>query len=1061
MEMKTEPPGNDVISFDAFAEWYSMHGYNIIAWIELLDSKKWPDVPPNIRDAILKFTRRQNAVTEYMTQKVTRPYRESFPAMKKAQTHASFAENDEKKRASVSTDRTWSIHSENERDSSEAFDNDRVETSSKLSLDVSSEPTEPNRDSQALDIDLQSVAFQFHSEVDGKVMLQIRLKDVAIVFTISERLQLRSMSCDELLDRLKLHARSNQMTKQGYLMAVRSLVSSGSLVKEEQELLSFHMLRIFFIFESESIVDAEESSDSKQENRSSSLASISSVHLAQLLAGLSVFCGTSKGSKLSLLFRLFSHKEGFVHRRHLFDMFRSVLSVLFAFSAYAAGSTENSDEWNTSSIAAQYTSELVSKVFIQIKCKHLDHISLEEFASWYAAGGYISCPWLELLDLTKWPAAQAFNATRQQAPPVYAFDMSEENNILHFTESDISSYLTMLDTTKLPNVPLSEIFDAVLAYSTPIPCKNEDPSYSYTIEEDVMKLSISRKRFYECVRSLIPSKPDSDKAQQLASKLLSRIFNSFDRKRVNQVSAMELACGLSILGKGSKSHKLEFAFEFVANMMHRGPNPAFETDGDDTRSNRAIQRIYGKGPRSLSQSTLFLFLRSFLLSLMSLSDVTYRLRMERMYIEADEFIEEVLGDFLHDGHGAEANLSPAFISRTRSRITFEQFGEWYNKGGYQLISWVELLDVAKWEKQTPPEPKKTFKKTNEEAAPAISNIKTRNMALSIKPERLSSLKKRTHRVHVRQSDIALEPFKKSSTDQTRDSGNVPAYRPISSLSDSPLLVFAIAENAAELQFFTEDLLRLGSFLSETQLHRVSASDLIGRLQHQLEDLPCSDASNTSIECVTRAVEICCPVNSEREQSNASLRALSEEAIDLVYMLCEAFVHENGSKHSDGSRNGGKNVNVKWIISGMLLLCGGTMLQKLTCSSRLLSAPNSAEIATSDAAVCSDALQDSLTAFLMGLYGISCSFSGEVTRYSAQLGAQEVMKAFLSFEDSDNASETQSESKDEEETYEVNSMTRMVSLQDFDNWFRKTGIHSNSWLELVELRNWPAGVHRSG
>lgn len=137
-----------------------------------------------------------------------------------------------------------------------------------------------------------------------------------------------------------------------------------------------------------------------------------------------------------------------------------------------------------------------------------------------------------------------------------------------------------------------------------------------------------------------------------------------------------------------------------------------------------------------------------------------------------------------------------------------------------------------------------------------------------------------------------------------------------------------------------------------------------------------------------------------------------------------------------------------------------MLEKLKCSSRLLAAPGSSEIA-SDANVSSDALQDSLTAFLMGLYGISCSFSGEITRYSAQLGAQAVMKAFMSSDDSDNASDTLSESKEQEETYEVTLMTQMVSLQDFDNWFRKKGIHTNSWLELVDLKNWPAGAHISG
>jgi hypothetical protein len=35
--------------------------------------------------------------------------------------------------------------------------------------------------------------------------------------------------------------------------------------------------------------------------------------------------------------------------------------------------------------------------------------------------------------------------------------------------------------------------------------------------------------------------------------------------------------------------------------------------------------------------------------------------------------------------------------QNRESITFDEFGEWYNSGGFQRAQWLELLDTSKWQ----------------------------------------------------------------------------------------------------------------------------------------------------------------------------------------------------------------------------------------------------------------------------------------------------------------------------------------------------------------------------
>ncbi|KAJ0402313.1 hypothetical protein ATCC90586_006391 [Pythium insidiosum] len=126
---------------------------------------------------------------------------------------------------------------------------------------------------------------------------------------------------------------------------------------------------------------------------------------------------------------------------------------------------------------------------------------------------------------------EAFEASKREKPLIYAFESVEDSSFLTFEPSDISTYLFMLRSTKLDELGVSQIYDALLAYATPTAEDMRDDQggtgYTYAgLEEDEgAYLVITRARFYECVRNLVPKNDMSEKAQQTSSKLLSRIFN--------------------------------------------------------------------------------------------------------------------------------------------------------------------------------------------------------------------------------------------------------------------------------------------------------------------------------------------------------------------------------------------------------------------------------------------------------------------------------------------------------------------------------------------------------
>jgi len=163
--------------------------------------------------------------------------------------------------------------------------------------------------------------------------------------------------------------------------------------------------------------------------------------------------------------------------------------------------------------------------------------------------------------------------------------------------------------------------------------------------------------------------------QRLLSDLLSSVYSAFDLNKAGEVDARELACGFTVLCGGRKSDKLEYAFELL-----------------DVKKSGLFSR-----------ADMVLYLQSFLTVLLSISSCAI----------GRESSEDILGSLNGTtssvsrviGWGSSWATEQVFKSTPLDQkvikgeielINFDSFADWYTKGGFTSIQWLELLDLRKW-----------------------------------------------------------------------------------------------------------------------------------------------------------------------------------------------------------------------------------------------------------------------------------------------------------------------------------------------------------------------------
>mmetsp|Transcript_15092 Transcript_15092/g.25007 ORF Transcript_15092/g.25007 Transcript_15092/m.25007 type:complete len:815 (-) Transcript_15092:3254-5698(-) len=139
--------------------------------------------------------------------------------------------------------------------------------------------------------------------------------------------------------------------------------------------------------------------------------------------------------------------------------------------------------------------------------------------------------------------------------------------------------------------------------------------------------------------------------------ILSSIFYTFDRTDSDAVDVTDLVCGLAVICNGSKSSKLAFTFDLM------------DEDGDNVLTKRGLWRYF----------------RSFLCVLLTVSGAAL-----------DMSTEEIVGVCDDCAVWTSAQLLSSLHPTARSGCNFENLADWYTSGGYQVATWLELLDLSKW-----------------------------------------------------------------------------------------------------------------------------------------------------------------------------------------------------------------------------------------------------------------------------------------------------------------------------------------------------------------------------
>lgn len=185
-------------------------------------------------------------------------------------------------------------------------------------------------------------------------------------------------------------------------------------------------------------------------------------------------------------------------------------------------------------------------------------------------------------------------------------------------------------------------------------------------------MDVDQQSFVRAMEDLMLTKgrnrqrtPSKGGTSTTAKDTVENFFQSFDLEQIDRVALNQLMGGLSLLCGGKKSTKLAFSFGLFDSRK-------------ETKSS-------SKNP-SLNVEDMFVFLRSFLIVMFSCCRQSLDLSAEA--------VSRYISDTAH--MVADDVMRFQWHTRSKDRVDFDEFGEWYNEGGFETAPWLELLDLSKW-----------------------------------------------------------------------------------------------------------------------------------------------------------------------------------------------------------------------------------------------------------------------------------------------------------------------------------------------------------------------------
>ncbi len=470
-------------------------------------------------------------------------------------------------------------------------------------------------------------------------MLSLYRRDVDRLETLLSLSELDGVDCGDIHEVLGRFVEKGALSKESFDLALEDLVNLDELDDEEREFLGALTDHIFYAYD-----------------RSGNY----SVRAKELISGFSFFGEGSKSDKLNLAFAQFdSDGDGLVDREELARFLRSFLTVLFVMNQDS--SDEAAEEiWKVVDLTALDLTDLV------FGGGENQYVSFEMFADWYTTGGYRDVPWLELLDLKKWPMeigliSETENFLQKKAEsPESPEENPEENPEEEKDEEDLLFHFRLMDCGKSLRVFGKDVEHAKLL-SGGTKMKHMTPNRLYSLLDQASSDGFVDRELFNSSTKFLVSESVPDLKQRLRNDFLS-LFDAFDRQGSGKAPLDELYTGLSLLATGSKSNKLALAFNLLDN----------NEDG------------------LLTRQEFWTFLRSFLCALFglvfSVGAADQKREMDEFWPTIDDASVELAAKIFLEADRAD-----------RDQIEFEEFARWYSAGkGFDVIPWLELLDVKKW-----------------------------------------------------------------------------------------------------------------------------------------------------------------------------------------------------------------------------------------------------------------------------------------------------------------------------------------------------------------------------
>ncbi len=561
---------------------------------------------------------------------------------------------------------------------------------------VAAPPSEGSSEDSAEDDNSQDpIAFRF--DLGRSSELVGRASDIGRVALLLSLTGLHRFTPAEMAAAVMSESHGGVITRAGFDHLAKRLVDVSSLRADERRRAGALLATVFYSFDKFRRDEAD------------------ATHLA---TGMLALAGGSKSCKLDVAWTLFegSRSAPGLTRGLAWECISSLLTGLASLCR---------DHVFTSVVEMRHVIEsgavdTVSRLFDETRDREDQSvIAFTRFARWYNERGHAEgAVWMELLDHTKWPTSagslelppipedEATRArARQQlgvegpssteasvpapsarAPPaapgarssqaqgldeeytagdvgedgadhddgeddedealVYSFVVSEAGDVLELTRADCDFLHAVAASAGMSTRPATDL----LILQRAAAASNSSAT-----------TSISKLSFSQAMEALLRGSGCEGQALRVGRAALRALFSWFDWTGTDQAETAELIVGLSLFCGGSKSVKMALAFDVL------------DEGGDG----------------SLDHMQLWLFFRSYLLTLGfvqagsdPLSPSDRRTVVRRVAVEATIAVFESV---------ARVEGVPKV-----SRITFAQFGQWYNSGGFEPAAWLELLDLSKW-----------------------------------------------------------------------------------------------------------------------------------------------------------------------------------------------------------------------------------------------------------------------------------------------------------------------------------------------------------------------------